>query len=150
MLSNSVLMEVARVISRSATCPRLQSAAVLVSPDRRIVATGYNGAPRNFPHCVEEGCIIEGGHCVRAVHAELNAILQCASGGVLTRACTLYCLHRPCVRCAVALVQAKLSGVVWESPYDSDGLGPEVLRIFEQGGVCAYYMERGGKLVSAL
>ena len=66
---------VAQVIASRATCPRAQCGAVIVK-DKRIVSTGYNGAPPGQPHCMDEGCLIEDGHCQTAIHAEVNAIVH--------------------------------------------------------------------------
>lgn len=138
MISRSTFIEVARAISVHGTCPRLRTAAVLATPEGHIVATGYNGAPAGLPHCTEASCIMEGGHCVRAVHAEMNAILQCALHGVSSRGCTMYCLHRPCVRCALAIVQSGINSIVWERPYDSDGLEDDVLSVFRESRITVY------------
>lgn len=80
-----IAMEVA---SRS-TCPRAAVGAVIVR-DNRILATGYNGAIADEPHCTDVGCIMEGDHCQRAVHAETNAITQAARHGVSLEGATLY------------------------------------------------------------
>lgn len=66
--------EIARVVSTRATCPRASIGVVLVDRDRRIISTGFNGAPRGEPHCTDVGCEIFADHCVRAVHAEVNAV----------------------------------------------------------------------------
>src|SRR2546430_7984913 len=106
-------MSVAEVMSRRATCPRLKTGAVIVSHDLRILSTGYNVAPEDSPHCLDEGCILEDNHCVRSVHAELNAILYAARRGISIEASTIYILHNPCVRCAIAIAQAG----IWEVYY---------------------------------
>lgn len=80
-----IAMEVA---SRS-TCKRAAVGAVIVK-DRHIIATGYNGAPAGEPHCLDEGCIVKDDHCVRAVHAEINAISQAVTLGLSLKGATLY------------------------------------------------------------
>ena len=65
---------IAEVVSRRSTCLRAACGAVLVV-DGRVASTGYNGAPSGEPHCSREGCAEIDGHCQRAVHAELNALL---------------------------------------------------------------------------
>ncbi len=82
-------MQVAFVVATRATCPRRSVGAVIVL-DKRILATGYNGAPRGLAHCTEVGCHLVAGHCIRALHAEQNAILQAAMNGVSTRGATVY------------------------------------------------------------
>lgn len=71
---DAYFFEVARVVSTRATCPRAAIGVVLVDRHRRIISTGFNGAPRGEPHCTDVGCEIFADHCVRAVHAEVNAV----------------------------------------------------------------------------
>ena len=78
---NSYFLNIAKVVSERSTCKRASVGAIIVN-DRRIIATGYNGAPSGETECIEAGCIIENGHCVRTIHAEQNAILQAAKYGV--------------------------------------------------------------------
>ena len=69
----------AEVASRRSTCPRADVGAVIVNPKtNRILSTGYNGAPPGEPHCTDVGCIMEDGHCQRALHAEVNAVVHAA------------------------------------------------------------------------
>lgn len=106
--------------SRS-TCPRRATGAVIVQ-DSRIIATGYNGAPRGAEHCPTHDkaghpdCM-EHGHCVRAVHAEVNAIIACASGGASTRGATLYCTTFPCHRCIGPVINAGIERIVFLDEY---------------------------------
>lgn len=113
----------ARTWAARATCPRLSVGCVLVNSDHQVIASGYNGAARGEPHCTDAGCRIAGGHCVRAIHAELNALLQAARVGVSVRGTTLYVTHRPCVRCWVMLRQAGVEDVRWpeHAVYANDG-----------------------------
>jgi dCMP deaminase len=107
----------ARVIARRATCLRRRVGALLVR-DKRILTTGYNGAPAGLPHCEEVGCQrealgIPSGQRVemcRALHAEQNAIIQAALHGVTTRGAVLYCTTQPCVTCAKMLINADRAG----------------------------------------
>ena len=107
----------ATVWAQRATCPRLSTGAVIVTPDRHVIASGYNGAVRGEPHCLDAGCLIVANHCERAVHAEMNAILQAARIGVSIRGCTLYALHIPCNRCTRLALQAGISEVVFQRYY---------------------------------
>lgn len=113
-------LQLAQLVATRATCPRRQVGAVLVR-DHQILATGYNGAIRGAPHCTEVGCLLvkngERESCVRAVHAELNALLQCALNGVSSKGSTLYVTDYPCVHCAKALVQAGVVRVVYMKDY---------------------------------
>lgn len=135
--------EIAETMSRRATCPRLHNGAVIVSYDKQIVATGYNGAPRRLEHCDEVGCLIEGGHCVRAVHAEANAVLQSARRGIsLTQSpTTLYTLHRPCIRCAMLLVQAGITTICYKYEYESDGSRDQVMAFLKSASVVIWSPE---------
>jgi dCMP deaminase len=131
----------AELAATRSSCPRRQVGAVLVRSDR-VIATGYNGAVRGAPHCTDVGCLVVDGHCVRAVHAELNAILQCAVTGTASGGCTLITTSFPCVACAKAAVQAGIVRVVYLSPYP-DPNSAEVLRA---GGVSLHraLREAGG------
>jgi dCMP deaminase len=128
----------ADLAARRSTCPRRQVGAVLVRNDR-VIATGYNGAVRGAPHCSEVGCLMVDGHCVRAVHAELNAILQCAVTGTSSAGTRLFTTSFPCVACAKAAVQAGVVAVVYRSAY-ADPNSAEVLRA---GGVRLFRAEPG-------
>ena len=103
------------------TCPRRQVGAVLVR-DHRVIATGYNGSLRGQPHCADAGCLMVGGHCKRTVHAELNALLQCAHHGIRVLGASCYCTDSPCAACAAALVQAGVVAVYYGRLHDTDGL----------------------------
>jgi dCMP deaminase len=102
------------------TCPRASTAAILASPGHRQLASGYNGAPRGLAHCTEVGCRLEGNHCVRALHAEANALLQAAQLGIAVDGATCYCTHRPCERCVALLVQAGIRHIFFVNEYESD------------------------------
>jgi dCMP deaminase len=108
-------MAIARAVAERSTCSRkTKVGAVLVDGDGFLVASGYNGAPSGQTHCDDEGCVKDvNGKCVRAVHAELNALLQCARRGAGSEGCTAYVTHFPCPRCAQALAQAGVAKVVY-------------------------------------
>lgn len=115
-------MAVAMVIAMRSTCPRLRVGAVVVSPDQKIVATGYNGAPSGMPHCDEVGCLVgPTGSCLRAVHAEVNALL---SAGDRARGATVYVTASPCWSCLAAAVTAGVTRVVYRRKYVSGGVDP--------------------------
>lgn len=114
------------VVATRATCPRRQVGCVLVR-DKRIITTGYNGSPSGMPHCTDVGCRMHEGHCVRAIHAEQNAIAQAALHGVSTQGATCYVTAAPCVNCANLLVAAGIVRVVYLEEYTNE-LGEQVLR----------------------
>jgi dCMP deaminase len=140
-------MELACVIARRSTCLRRQMGALLVR-DRRILTTGYNGAPAGLPHCEELGCRreelgIPSGQrpeLCRALHAEQNAIIQAALHGVNTRGSALYCTNQPCAICAKMLINAGVVRVVYEGDYP-DELAREML---DQAGIELVRLERLG------
>jgi dCMP deaminase len=135
---DAYFLEMARVISRRATCLRRRVGALLVR-DKRILTTGYNGAPAGLPHCEEVGCQRErlgvpSGQRVelcRALHAEQNAIIQAALHGVTTRGAVLYCTTQPCVTCAKMLINAGITRVVYEGDYAD----PMALAMLREAGV---------------
>ncbi|VVB64208.1 tRNA-specific adenosine deaminase [uncultured archaeon] len=129
-------MEIACVVGKRSTCLRNQVGALFVK-NKRLLTTGYNGAPAGIQHCDEVGCAREGvasgtrHELCRAVHAEQNAIIQAALHGVSIEGATLYCTHQPCILCAKMLINAKISRVVYSQAYPDD----TALRFLGQAGV---------------
>ena len=134
-------MEMAQLVSTWASCYQQERkiGAVIVK-DKRVMTTGYNGAPAGVKTCVERG------ECLRkrlgipsgtrhemcyAVHAEQNAIIQAAKLGVNIDGSTLYCTHQPCILCAKMIVNAGIVRVVYHSGYPDDF----ALDIFKEAGV---------------
>ncbi len=131
-------MELATVVAKRSTCLRNQVGAIMVK-DKRILSTGYNGAPRNLQHCLDIGCIRQQNNIpsgtrhelCRGVHAEQNAIIQAALHGVSIENATLYCTHQPCILCAKMLINAKIERVVFGRGYPDT----EALEFFESAGI---------------
>jgi len=132
-------MGVARTVASRATCPRASVGAVVVR-DRRILTTGYNGSARHAGHCLDVGCEMLNGHCVRTVHAEANAIVQGALHGVGLSGSTIYCTHQPCLQCSKLLISAGILRVIYEQAY-SDKLAERFLA--EAGVESALYSPDG-------
>lgn len=109
-------LEIATSIAKRSTCNRANVGAILVR-DGQILGTGYNGAPSGLPHCLDTGCDMLDGHCVRTVHAEVNAVLSAAKNGVSTRGATVYSTHKPCFRCKQVLTNAGVTEVIWVKDY---------------------------------
>jgi dCMP deaminase len=109
-------LKVAMLVSERATCPRMHCGCVLVK-DKQILSTGYNGSIPGDDHCEEAGCLVVDNHCVRTIHAEMNAILQCSSHGISTQGSTAYVTNMPCTNCAKALITAGIKQVVIFSDY---------------------------------
>ncbi len=112
-------MQITHQVAKRSTCPRAAVGAVIVR-DKRILTTGYNGAPSNLPHCTEAGCLMVNGHCVRTLHAEQNAIIQGALHGVDVSSSTLYVTHQPCLVCAKMIINAGIERVVYAGHYPDE------------------------------
>ncbi len=114
-------------VSNRSTCLRRHTGALIVR-ERRILATGYNGAPSGLAHCEEAGCLRKernlssGSHheLCRGLHAEQNAILQAALYGVRIEGATVYSTHQPCVLCAKMLINAGIKRVVYVEAYPDE------------------------------
>ncbi len=104
--------------SRS-TCDRKNVGAVIVV-DRQIVATGYNGSIAGLPHCDEAGHDMKDGHCVRTIHAEMNAIAQAAKHGVAIDGASIYTTASPCWECFRILVNAGVKEFCYREPYRTE------------------------------
>jgi dCMP deaminase len=89
-------LQIAFTVAQRSTCDRAHVGCALVR-DRRILTTGYNGAPAGLPHCDDVGHLLVDGHCVRTLHAEQNALIQAALHGVSTEGATAYVTHQPCL-----------------------------------------------------
>ncbi|NJD23113.1 MAG: dCMP deaminase [Melioribacter sp.] len=109
-------LKVAMLVSERATCPRMHCGCVLVR-DRQILSTGYNGSIPGDKHCEDDGCIIVDNHCIRTIHAEMNAILQCSSHGISTHGSTAYITNMPCTNCSKALITSGIKEIVIFSDY---------------------------------
>jgi dCMP deaminase len=106
---------------RSTCSARAKVGALLFDGENRIIATGYNGVPFGFAHCDDLGCDKDSdGHCKNAIHAEENALLQCAIIGRSTVGLRLFTTHSPCWKCTLRLIQAGITEIIYISPYGSD------------------------------
>lgn len=131
---DAYFMHIANVVSHRSTCLRRQVGAVLVL-DKRILATGYNGAPSGLRHCAEVGCLREDNdvpsgerhELCRGLHAEENAMLQAARYGIQIEGATVYSTHVPCVMCTKMLINSGIERVAAQKPYPDD-LASELLR----------------------
>lgn len=126
-------MKMAHLAASRSTCLRRQVGAV-ITKDKRILSTGYNGAPKGLPHCEEVGCIRadkniptgERHELCRGVHAEQNAIIQAAVFGTSIRDGKIYSTNHPCVVCAKLLINANIKEIIYDDDY-IDKLAKEVL-----------------------
>ncbi len=134
-------MELAKSIANWSSCyQENRKIGAIIVKNKRIITTGYNGAPAGLPSCVERG------ECLRrkrnipsgtqhevcyAIHAEQNAIIQAARLGISIEDATLYCTHQPCVICAKMIINAGIRRVVYEQGYPD----PLSLALFGETGV---------------
>lgn len=117
-------LKIAKLVSERSTCLRRSVGAILVR-DKKILASGYNGAPTGILHCDKAGCIrtelnIPSGErheLCRGLHAEQNALLQAALHGVSAKNATLYSTIQPCIICAKMLINAGIKEIVIFSKY---------------------------------
>jgi dCMP deaminase len=128
---NQYFMAQSHLLSYRSTCRRLTVGATIVR-DKRIIAGGYNGSIAGGEHCIDEGCYVIDGHCIRTVHAEMNAILQCAKFGVATNNAEIYVTHFPCLQCCKAIIQAGIKAVFYAADYKNH---PYAIELFEKAGV---------------
>ncbi|SDI94187.1 ComE operon protein 2 [Salimicrobium halophilum] len=126
-------MAQAHLLKSRSTCERLAVGAVIVR-DKRMIAGGYNGSVTGGVHCIDEGCYVVDGHCIRTIHAEMNALLQCAKFGVATEGAEIYVTHFPCVHCTKAIIQAGIRSVYYSEDYKNH---PYAVEILKQAGVSA-------------
>lgn len=114
---HTYFMEIAHVVAKRSTCPRLAVGAVLTEGNQ-IIATGYNGAPSGADHCVDVGCTVDAAdHCVASVHAEANVLIQAARLGRDPAYSVLYVTHMPCRRCTSLIINADIYQVYYANAY---------------------------------
>ncbi len=140
-------MELTETVGSWASCLRRKVGAIIVL-DKRVMATGYNGAPTGIASCIERGkClriekgIASGTHAelCYAAHAEQNAIIQAAKHGVSIDGATLYCTHQPCVICAKMIINSGIKRVVYKEGYPDEfsmelfrEAGTEIVKLEEE------------------
>lgn len=121
------MVQAALLASRS-TCNRRSVGAVLVR-DKRIIGTGYNGSVSGDVHCTDEGCYMVDGHCLRTIHAEMNALLQCARFGISTDGAEIYVTDCPCLQCTKSLLQAGITRINYIRNYHNDEYAERLLKL---------------------
>jgi len=120
-------VEIARQVATRSTCLRRNVGALIVR-DKRILSTGYNGAPRGLEHCDVAGCLreklgIPSGQrqeICRGLHAEQNAIIQAALHGVSVEGGAIYVTHQPCITCAKMIINSGIVRVVCANAYPDE------------------------------
>lgn len=117
---DNYFMAISRAVASRSTCSRRSVGAIIVK-DKRILATGYNGAPSGLRHCDHrDGGDLVNGHCARSTHAEQNAMVQAAKYGIAIDGATLYCSNHPCLTCAKLLVNAGIARIVYDESYPDE------------------------------
>ena len=117
-------MAIAELVAERSTCIRRQVGAVIVK-NKKILATGYNGAPSGIKHCIDVGCLrkelnIPAGErheICRGTHAEQNAIIQAATFGVDISEGIVYSTHQPCFICTKMLINSKIAKIIYKEEY---------------------------------
>jgi len=120
-------LKMAALVAERSTCHRHHVGSV-ITRGKRVLTTGYNGAAKNEPDCLELGCLKdakgipsgEGSEECRAIHAEQNAIIQAALFGISIEGTTMYCTHTPCRMCAKEIKQAGIKEFVSYQAYVGD------------------------------
>jgi len=138
-------MDIATLVAKRSTCTRRSVGAVIVK-NKRILATGYNGAPSGVRHCMETGCLREQLNVAsgerhelcRGIHAEQNAIIQAAYHGVSIKDATLFCTNLPCSICAKMIINAGITKIYYLSGY-ADQLSVDMLA---EAGIDVKKMEK--------
>lgn len=132
--NDTYFMRMAKLVATRSTCLRRQVGAVVVK-EKRVLTTGYNGAPRGLRHCAEVGCVrqqnnVESGtrhELCRGVHAEQNAVIQAAYFGVSIKGASIYTTNYPCSLCTKILINAGIAEIVYMEDY-VDPLSCDILK----------------------
>ncbi len=139
-------MDITFLVAKRSTCLRRAVGALIVK-DKRILSTGYNGAPTGIKHCIEIGCLREElnvpsgekHELCRGIHAEQNAIIQAAYHGVSIKDSTLFCTNIPCSICAKMIINAGIKKICYHSGY-ADTMSKEM---FTEAGIDLIQFDAG-------
>jgi dCMP deaminase len=137
-------MKITFLVAERSTCMRRMVGATIVK-DKKIVSTGYNGAPKGLKHCLEIGCLreemgIPSGErheLCRGAHAEQNAIIQAAGSGTNMDGATMYCTDSPCSTCTKMIINSGIKRLVLGKKYP-DELGEKLI---SESGIETVYLE---------
>lgn len=146
---DAYFMDIARIVSKRSTCTRRNVGSIIVK-DKRILSTGYNGAPMHLRHCIDAGCIRERLHIAsgerhelcRGLHAEQNAIIQAAYHGVSINGADIYCTHLPCSICMKMIINAGIGKVLYSDGYP-DNLSKELIN---ESGIIVMKVNSNGQV----
>ena len=123
---DAYFMQLSMLVAKGSGCLSRQVGAVIVSPEDRVIATGFNDAPVGItPCCMRGSCLRQGcsvGENLQecfAVHAELSAILQCCKYGINCQYCKIYVTTYPCASCMKAIIESGIREVIYLQDYNS-------------------------------
>ncbi|MDD4363671.1 MAG: cytidine/deoxycytidylate deaminase family protein [Atribacterota bacterium] len=127
-------LKIAELVASRSTCLRRKVGAIIVK-EKRILTTGYNGAPRGLKHCAEIGCLREKQQIpsgkqqelCRGLHAEQNAIIQAAMHGISIEGSYIYCTNQPCVTCVKMIINSGIIRIIYHKGYP-DQLAKDLLQ----------------------
>lgn len=131
-------INIAQALAKRGTCDRAQVGCVIVK-DNLQLAEGYNGSISGHLHCDEIGHLMVNDHCVRTVHAEVNALLNAMKKGVSVEGAKAYVTHRPCFECTKNLNQAGIKEVIYIHDYRKTDL----LREVQEGMIILPFLGQG-------
>lgn len=106
-------LDICDTVATRSTCDRAHVGALIVR-GKDIISTGYNGAPSGEPHCDDEGHLMHDNHCIRTIHAEVNAVHR---AGIKAPGATLYCSHKPCTNCEGVIRGAGITKIRYRKDY---------------------------------
>jgi len=121
-------MNIAKEVATRSTCDRKHVGA-LITRNKTILSSGYNGSIRGMPHCDDVGHLMEDGHCVATIHAETNAILQAAKNGVMIDGAEVYITASPCWNCFKMLANAGIKRIYYGEFYRDERIFDVAKRI---------------------
>lgn len=139
---DEVFMAITKIFSLRSACNYYKVGVVFVRSNR-ILCAGYNGPPRDEPHCVEVGCAKEdengnrlpaGSGLCRGAHAEMNAIANASTEGVMLDGATVYCTYSPCYDCAKILVNLGIRTFIYEMEYQEEE-GRRAIELLRRRGI---------------
>lgn len=126
---DAIHMSVAEKVSKGGTCDRAQVGCVIIDNNHFTVSRGYNDSIDKHVSCADEGHLMRDGHCIRTIHAEMNALLDALKNGRSVEGCIAYVTHRPCPECTKHLNQAGIKEIVYMHNYRESHLH----KYFEDG-----------------
>ena len=111
-------IELLNSISKKGTCLRKQVGAIIVK-DGKIISNGFNTSPIGFGTCKELGCMVIDNHCIRTVHAEINALLK---AGKEAERGIMFCSTLPCIHCIKTIIQSGIQKIIYLEDYNKESV----------------------------